>query len=301
MTLNFCFKCLCIEIFCIENWYLGKKLVEVSADGVIYTNKKMEECASKVEIKCPYPPTPSMFKADVYYSLPVYYVLQLLSEMASEPISDSCIFVCYSPKSSVIMRVTFDEQLWHEIISHTDDIYSVDKAELKAPKTKSEFIKCRLPKLLKEFLANNVTTLCEVPSIKSVSTNDSSPENSIAISEPYKMPSFDDAALPFQYTIDDFQQLLDLMKESIKAAYELSRVKATEVLIWMLSSTDRTWDPEKPYAYPIAYGLKGGKFDLEVKRRYFDFVMNEVVRRGYSVLCTVFDNLGARLYYQPLF
>ena len=57
----------------------------------------------------------------------------------------------------------------------------------------------------------------------------------------------------------------------------------------MISSIDRKWDPQKTISYPIVYGLKGGKFDLEVKRRYFDYIMDSVTQKGYNVTCTVFD------------
>ena len=42
----------------------------------------------------------------------------------------------------------------------------------------------------------------------------------------------------------------------------------------MKSSIDRKWDPQKTISYPIAFGLKGGKFDLDVKRSYFGFIMD---------------------------
>ena len=41
--------------------------------------------------------------------LPTYYTLQFLSEMAAEPISKNCIFVCYSPKITVIVKITNDK------------------------------------------------------------------------------------------------------------------------------------------------------------------------------------------------
>ena len=271
-----------------ENFLLDSKLIEVSADGIIFRDTSLKECLSKVEIKCPYPPAADMYKADVYYSLPTYYTLQILSEMAAEPISDNCLFVCYSPKSAVIMRVTNDKQLWNEILPHIDVIYSVEKGKLKAPKSKSDFIKNKLPKLLNDFASNNVELVCEVPSVKAaISISDHGRD--ITDNQPYTMP-IEDVNLGFRgYKINDLQKFLQRIEESIKLAYQLSRVKANEVLVWMLSTTDRAWNPDRPYACPIAYGLKGGKFDINVKRNYFNFIMDAVVREGYHVTCSVFD------------
>ena len=101
----------------------------------------MKQCLTKVEIKCPYPPAPDIYKADVHYTLPTYYTLQLLSEMAAEPISENCIFVCYSTKITVIMRVKNDRDLWYKVLAHAYVIYSVEKDNLRAPKNKSSFVK----------------------------------------------------------------------------------------------------------------------------------------------------------------
>ena len=44
---------------------------------------------------------------------------------------------------------------------------------------------------------------------------------------------------------------------AITEAHDLERRKATEVLLFLLTDTDQTYNKDKPNAFPVAYGLKG--------------------------------------------
>ena len=259
----------------VEHIFLGKKLIEVSSDGAIFADSNLSNCLSKVEIKCPFPPTQDeMYKADVYYKLPKYYVLQVLAEMAAEPVSDNCLSICYSPRSTVVMQVIFDADLWREVMNQVTEIYSSEKEDLKAPKVKSPFIKMRLPELLDDFVSKNVRLVCEVPTVAADDDTERAQINE-DMSWPYCFPTNNVDDQQLRYKIEDFKSLFGKVEDTIKLAYELCRLQAQE--------------PQKPISYPIAYGLKGGKFDLEAKRRYFDYIMDSLTQKGYNVTCTVFD------------
>ena len=161
------------------------------------------------------------------------------------------------------------------------EIYSSEKEDLKAPKVKSPFIKMRLPELLDDFLPKNVRLACEVPSVAADDYTESAQINEDT-SSPYCFPNNNVDDQQFRYKIEDFKSLFGKVQARVP-------IKSTRTSVWMISSIDRKWDPQKTISYPIVYGLKGGKFDLEVKRRYFDYIMDSVTQKGYNVTCTVFD------------
>lgn len=76
-----------------------------------------------VEIKCPFP---NDKRVAVHYSLPEYYVCQLLAEMFVFR-TQTLIYVSYTHESSTFLKVKFDNDLWTEIWSEATNIYGNNK------------------------------------------------------------------------------------------------------------------------------------------------------------------------------
>ena len=99
----------------------------VSPDGSLRTKVKDEndgpgKTFSAVEIKCPYPG--KQFTTPVQYSLPLYYVPQVLSEMVALDV-DNLVFVSFSIESTCVFSVKFDNLLWKKIVvNHSRNISS---------------------------------------------------------------------------------------------------------------------------------------------------------------------------------
>ena len=64
-----------------------------------------------VELKSPYPQPD---KIPVHYSVPKWYILQILSHMFITG-SEYCWYGCCGPQSVVLIACTFDEDLWNKI------------------------------------------------------------------------------------------------------------------------------------------------------------------------------------------
>jgi hypothetical protein len=117
--------------FVEEGCYLipGKEvevLGVISPDGSIRirapaSSGEEDRIISAVEIKCPYP---NERKIAVHYSLPEYYVCQVLAEMFALK-TDNLIYITYSSESAVFLRVTFDQNLWEMILSHAKSLYDI--------------------------------------------------------------------------------------------------------------------------------------------------------------------------------
>ena len=93
--------------------------------------------------------------------------------------------------------------------------------------------------------------------------------------------------------VDRLQMLLTESEECLKTGYQLSRRKANEVLVWVLSNKDRLWSFELPNSVPIAYGLKDYKFSAEALRKACNYVLGEYARRGLKIPLPAYCNGGS--------
>ncbi len=251
-----------------------ENLLEVSADGMIcYINdqsKEILEVLSKVEIKCPYPDPDNNFKLPIYYDVPRCYALQLIVEMEAEPRCNSLIFACYTKDSTVISRVKFDNELWLLVKIEIKCLLQKIK-ENKIPTQRSLIARDSLPTKIKEFLDSCVEILIEVPSVEDLDNGMDNPTNNDQ--SPYLFPKMKDG-LVVAKNVFHLESCVNNMRNAFQIGYELSRLKAKELYVALLSSTDRNYDPERPLFYPVFYGLKGSTFSKRERRLVYDTIMD---------------------------
>ncbi|VDI60616.1 Hypothetical predicted protein [Mytilus galloprovincialis] len=135
----------------------------VSPDGSArYFNsenyKPSDAVALAIEIKCPYPN--KLYTTPVYYKMPWYYVIQVLSEMYVLNAS-SLLFLCYSTDSTTVCVANFDEELWNEILAKLKTIYGTEKPVM--PKKLPDELKT-IKEKTKTYCDNKVQFLAEIPS-----------------------------------------------------------------------------------------------------------------------------------------
>ena len=70
---------------------------------------------------------------------------------------------------------------------------------------------------------------------------------------------------------------------AITEAHNLERRKATEVLLFLLTDTDWTYNKEKPNAVPVMYGLKGCSLNCETARRMMTDLRNFLHHQNINV------------------
>jgi hypothetical protein len=73
-----------------------------------------------VECKCPFPG--SLYATPVHYTIPKYYLPQILSEMRCLEVNQ-LYFVSFSKESTTIQKAVFDVQLWNELEAEISDVY----------------------------------------------------------------------------------------------------------------------------------------------------------------------------------
>ena len=237
----------------------SENLVEVSADGLIcsvdnYMNI-INQVVAKVELKCPYPPAVNSYKLPVYYDLSRHYALQVIVEMEAEPKVPQLIFACYSPESTVISHIQFDNELWTLAKIEVKNLISQIKQN-KIPSQRTIFSKDLLPKKIKDFLEENVELLIEVPSVKDMSTEGPSPPKTLEDPTiPYIFPEEMNYAVQ-PCSIADVLDCVSKLKDAVQMGYNLSRLKAKELFVAILSRSKRNYDPEAPLWLPVFYGSK---------------------------------------------
>ena len=112
---------------------LGDSNMIVSPDGSCMDNVT-HDTEMAIEIKCPFPPSPGSYKVPVFYTIPKFYVPQILSEMYALG-AEELLFVCYSSESTTFMKATFCQKLWDSMSS---EIVSVFGPNAIRPKRKSD-------------------------------------------------------------------------------------------------------------------------------------------------------------------
>ena len=106
---------------------------------------------------------------------------------------------------------------------------------------------------------------------------------------PYLLPSLCNDIVHPIFTLKDLKECAASLKDVICRGYHLSRRKAKELFVCLLSSANRLYNPELPLYFPIFYGKKGKTFSSEEKRQVYDTVMDACVERNINVLATSFD------------
>jgi hypothetical protein len=55
---------------------------------------------------------------------------------------------------------------------------------------------------------------------------------------------------------DELGQVIQKAKQVVRSSYKLTRRRATELMVWVLTNKDRNTKTEIPCSLPVAYGLK---------------------------------------------
>lgn len=191
--------------------------------------------------------------------------------------TDVLIFVSYSNESTTFHKVHFDEVLWERILGEAtalNDKHGIVKHTRSRPQLKS------LKELLSSFVKTNVEFLCEVPSLHMI---DSMLSVRLTPSSPFNKACPVDRA-ERECSQDDIISTASHTKTVLETGYHLSRRKATEVMVWVLTNKDRNSSLEIPCSLPIAYGLKDYRLSAKEMRDATDYVLEKCHEKGIHVV-----------------
>ena len=185
-------------------------------------------------------------------------------------------------KSIAIIETLYNAQVWKKLWSYITKYY--DCAKPNYPKSVTE-IKSDLNRLLSDYLQSNVDVLCEVPRIKGTSSNLDVTEKFSA----YHLPtSIQDANENVMFE-GNFQDFCFECADHIEEGINFLRIEATEILAFVATDCQRTYQSGMLPHLPIAYGLRGPSLPNAVMRNIVNDIRDELKFNDTTVLCEVYD------------
>jgi hypothetical protein len=81
---------------------------------------------------------------------------------------------------------------------------------------------------------------------------------------------------------DELGQVIQKAKHVVRSSYELTRRRATELMVWVLTNKDRNTKTEIPCSLPVAYGLKYYRLTTQAMRNATEAVLKSCSEHGLS-------------------
>ena len=267
----------------------GRGFIEVSPDGVFKCvhgpNCEYKDLPNHkrigVEVKSPYPDPNN--PQNIYYDIRPRNVPQVEAEMIVLE-ADELWLLCGGQQSIVAMRQMLHEDLWAKLLSVGIDLYGEDKPNVPThlhPTTRD------LWHMLSAFSQTNSIFMCEVPLLFGE-------YGSLKIDQEVESPNA--VTTNVEETEIDYELVNNLVRLAateattfFHQAHNVLRNQAHEVLVFMITEKDRLQQDCIPYAYPVAYALKGSSMGNADLRFMVSEVRAECNRRKIPLLCEVYD------------
>ena len=283
------------------------KLIEDSPDGIIECD---ENCSGQtcrnivgypigkivVEIKCPYSPISNPAMLPIAYQLPHYNACQVLTHMKAVDCNVS-VFVSCGLQSTSVSFVDFDNDTWNKLFNFSKEMFA--DPEIRKP-TESQPECVKLKSDLKEYCENNCVLIAEIPTLLTV--DDQTLVTSRMPSERNKMyrirKDIGRSTVDWQSINDQIIDLCDENRELLQKCNEALRRKATELLLFVASDTDREFNKDVPSCIPIAYGLKGKSIRMDTARKMINVLRNDLKDKGLRILAESLDGQWAPMVFR---
>ena len=251
-----------------------------SPDGLIKLNHKVTgPCCDRniyamnsedmsVELKSPYPQPD---KIPVHYSVPKWYVLQILTHMYMTGTQYNW-YGCCGPKSVVTIQCAFDAQLWEKIWLEIKNF--LDKRKPAASQWPKHIAR-EFRDDLDSYIRTHTELIGEVP-IVSTGVDENEFRRSFRFN-PYHQPK--DQSPRIAVTMKEVRDMIHTSYlqavKLLKDAYHIVREEASEIIAFVAADSTRVPEPGIPRHIPVAYGLKGYSLPMQMMRPMINDVRDE--------------------------
>ena len=235
-----------------------------------------------VELKSPYPQPD---KIPVHYTVPRWYVLQILTHMFMTNMRLN-LYGCCGPKSLVAIQCSFDAHLWQKLWSEIKEF--LDQRKPVASQWPKHFAR-EFRDDLDSYIQTHTTLIGEVP-IVTTDVNESEFRRSFRFN-PYHQPK---TQLPrIAFTLDEVRDMIHTnylqSLKLLKDAYHIVREEASEIIAFVAADSTRVPEPGIPRHIPVAYGLKGHSLPMQMMRPMINDVRDECKAKNINVRCEIYD------------
>ena len=185
--------------------------------------------------------------------------------------TDTLIYLSFSEESTTFLKVSCDNELWTTIWNEAKSIYDLPDISEPERTRNLKHIKLRL----KAFVTNNVEFLCEL----STCVMFDSCLRTATKSDLFMLPVEKENCVLYR---DELGQVIQKAKHVVRSSYELTRRRATELMVWVLTNKDRNTKTEIPCSLPVAYGLKYYRLTTQAMRNATEAVLKSCSEHGLS-------------------
>ena len=248
-----------------------------------------------IEIKSPYTPIENKRMLPVHYNPPYYYCSQILSQQyaCDTPMS---LYVSCSPDSMVVTLLDHKERLWTKLFNTACIMYAKD------PLSKPQCLPDHVSELKEDLKAycEDVELVAELPMIKGIDSqwNANQHMSNFIFRKGRSTGPRDNIITNVEYINT---RIIDLCTQSIRlieSAHQLERRRASEVLLFVATDSDRQFNKDKPSSVPIAYALKGRSIRNSTGRKMINLVRDRLKANNTNVLCEAVDGQWSGLVFR---
>ena len=265
----------------------GYPFVIASPDGEGWVDGKVRYL---FEIKCQV--KSNSWKYPVFYNIPRYYLPQILCQLGVSKHAlgyqvMETIFVSWSDDTTTAFLVKFDERVWLKLLAAARELYG--DSDPVRPKKKLEIVPEMQDELLK-FSETNVTFLGEFKSLKAAKCE----HGNEASDGPYTYHQRN-REVDYIASLPEVKRELISIIDILKQEQKLTSPQGTDIIVFMLSDLDRTYDINQPYVFPIAYGISPKNIKTDTVRQMLEYVRFEAKERNLSVNVEAFDGQFSKI------
>ena len=200
---------------------------------------------------------------------------------------DEALYVTVTKDAVTVVELLGLQSIWDDALSIMVDLYGVQN--IKQPIKLHPGVR-QLCEDLTEYVKFNTRLICEVPLLKGIESQLLlEPDTDPACA--YKMPpDFEEEILQISQITETIEVLASEAEGVIQDSYNLSRSKATEVLVFMCSDTNCMKQTSADTCTSIiGYALKGPSLPVAQMRGMLERILEKTQESGVRVLCTCSD------------
>ena len=198
--------------------------------------------------------------------------------------TDELWLLCGRSSSVVAMWEKFEQYLWNDMMSVAVDLYAAEKPPVP---TRLHPITRHLREATSAFSVSNSSILCEVPLVFGLyGTLKIDPD----VTSPYAVTA---SRKEEEINLETLNDLTKMASTEIATFFTQAHTalwnQTHEVIVFMITEKNRIQHDSTPYAYPLAYALKGKSMGNADLRYLVTIVRAELRKRGIPILCEVYD------------
>ena len=241
-----------------------------------------------LELKCPYTPITEKKLLPVSYYPPQYNGCQLMCELVATGSKLSWLGSC-SKESLALSFIKLDATKWQQLFELAQELYGVK--ETCKPTSVHDAV-CYLREDIKEFVMSNCQFVAEVPTVNCFDDN-SMDMTAMPGSKFFQMrqryPQLPAVCDNIEKINDSIIAACKMSSSLIRKSHQLERRKATELLLFAATDTERMFCKDKPTSIPVAFALKGRSICTTTARKLINQVRDKMKEQQIPILCKCMD------------